>query len=167
MAISSNLAVVHCPICDRAILASSTRCQFCGAEVTPVALPPDTGAQIGPIKSQAIAWQDVANIVCSWLWIGGSAFGALSSLTLGPFGLLSLCMSLGMVWVGFGLLKQQWLSQMIGKGLCALMCVYSVFSLIGMMALRSAKMEVSPAIPLFTFFYFAFNGYIIWCVSDS
>ena len=166
MSLSPNLVVMHCPVCDRAILASSTQCQFCGAAVTPTALPSDLQPAVRPVVDSALppTWQQVCYVVMAYLWIAAGALIALNGLSAGAT--LALPFAAIPVLLGLGLLKQNWLAQTIGKVGCGINAVYAAYYLIAGPAIQSSGRSFSFGLYLAQLALDAFQFYILWYMSD-
>ena len=167
MSLSSNLVVRACPTCNREILASSTRCQFCGTEVAPTAVQVELPSHSPPVRNRGGgAWIEGANFILVVLWTIGAGLGVLMSLALGPVGIVFAVFDVCLVFVGIGIVKQQWLAMIVARFFSGAMALYSVYLLIATPALQEARGSFSPLLPLGMLAVALFMLYVFWSMSD-
>jgi hypothetical protein len=138
----------------------SAKCQFCHSEVAPTAIASSVGAT-APVALQSgpKPWQEIANTVLGILWI---ISGGLN-LMMGIYGLVT---GIALLFLGLGIIRQEWLPLMIARSICFLGGVYGLYLLIAAPFFRQAGSPISILEPLLLLAASGFQSYIFWCVSD-
>ena len=96
--------------------------------------------------------------------IGG--LGGLMSLALGALGLFGFAMCLALIFLGLGIVRQQWFAMTIARLACVVMGIYSLFQFIAIAAVQGMPNRLSLGYAIFMLIAAVVQGYIFWAVGD-